>query len=244
MRAMKRKHAMSSRDFATELVESYIQEQGLKPDDRLPSERDMCSMWDLNRTTLRNAIQRLVDTGVLYSKMGSGTFVAPPKFVGNLQDVYGFSESVRIAGRTPGSRVVFATIQEADKSIARKLHIPLGTEVFAMRRLRLIDDVPCSIETVFVNMERCAGVEQRDYGRESLFDVLRWGYGIKAQSGDEKISVTTLDAAEAELLEMEEGHPAFYKSGVVFDENGEPFEYYRTVALSEYIRYATEMKAR
>ena len=56
--------------------------------------------------------------------------------------------------------------------------------------------------------------------------------------------MTTLDAAEAELLEMEEGHPAFYKSGVVFDENGEPFEYYRTVALSEYIRYATEMKAR
>ena len=50
---MKRKHAMSSRDFATELVESYIQEQGLKPDDRLPSERDMCAMWNLNRTTLR-----------------------------------------------------------------------------------------------------------------------------------------------------------------------------------------------
>ena len=241
---MKRKHAMSSRDFATELVESYIDDMGLKPDDRLPSERDMCAMWDLNRTTLRNAIQRLIDTGVLYSRMGSGTFVAPPKFVGNLQDVYGFSESVRLAGRVPGSRVVFAVIQESDKSISRKLRVPLGTSVYALRRVRLIDGIPCSIETVFINMERCAGIEQHDFSREPLFDVLRWEYGIKAASGDEKISVTALDADEAELLEMEEGHPAFYKSGVVFDENGDPFEYYRTVALSEYIRYATEMTAR
>ena len=70
---------MSSRDFATELVESYIIDNKLKPGDRLPSERDMCRMWDLNRTTLRNAIQRLVSDGMLYCRMGSGTYVSKPK---------------------------------------------------------------------------------------------------------------------------------------------------------------------
>ena len=89
---MKRRHPMSSRDHATELVESYILDMGLRPGDRLPSERDMCRMWDLNRTTLRNAIQRLVSDGVLYCRMGSGTYVAQPKLVRNLQDVKGFSE--------------------------------------------------------------------------------------------------------------------------------------------------------
>lgn len=241
---MKRKHAMSSRDFATELLESYIVDNELQPDDRLPSEREMCAMWDLNRTTLRNAIQRLVDNGVLYCRMGSGTFVARPKLVRNLQDVYGFSEAVRLAGRVPGSRMVYSGIQEADKLIARNLQVPLGTEVFILRRVRLIDGVPCSIETSYVNTRRCKGIEQHDFGRESLFDVLRWEYGIKAASGDERISVTTLDAVEAELLGMEEGHPAIFKSGLMLGADGEPFEYYRTISLSEFVQYATEMTAR
>ena len=63
-------------------------------------------------------------------------------------------------------------------------------------------------------------------------------------SGDERISVTTLDAIEAELLNMEEGHPAIYKSGFMSDDNGEPVSCYRTTALSEHVRYATEMLAR
>ena len=241
---MKRKHEMSSRDFATELIESYIVDHGLVTDDHLPSERDMCEMWDLNRTTLRNAIKRLIDSGLLYSKTGSGTYVAPPKLVRNLQDVSGFSEAVRNSGRVPGSRLVHAALREADKTVARKLRVTLGTEVFSVRRVRSIDGVSCSIETAVVNTERCAGIEQHDFERESLADVLRWDYGIKVVSGDEKISVTTLDAAEAELLGMEEGHPAFYTSGVTMDADGKPVESYRIVALSERIRYATEMTAR
>ena len=241
---MSRKHTISSRDLATELVESYIIESGLQPNDRLPSEREMCAMWDLNRTTLRNAIQRLVDSGVLYCRMGSGTFVSPPKLVRNLQDVHGFSEAVREAGRVPGARLVYAVLREADKTIMRNLRVPLGTEVFDVKRVRTIDGIPCSIETTIVNMRGCKGIEQHDFEKESLFDVLYQEYGIRATSGDERISVTTLDAIEAELLNMEEGHPAIYKSGFMSDDNGEPVSCYRTTALSEHVRYATEMLAR
>lgn len=241
---MNRKHAISARDLATELLESYIIDNGLEPGERLPSERDLCDMWDLNRTTLRSAIQRLVDSSVLYRRMGSGTFVAPPKFVRNLQDVRGFSEDVRLAGRVPGSQLVYAVLREADKSIVRNLHVPLGTMVFDLKRVRLIDDVPCSIETTIVNTSNCRGVEQHDYECESLFDVLAEEYGITMMSGDERISITALDAGEAALLGMDEGHPAIYKSGLMFDADGNPIICYRTTALSEHVRYATEMFAR
>ena len=160
---MSRKHTISSRDLATELVESYIIESGLQPNDRLPSEREMCAKWDLNRTTLRNAIQRLVDSGVLYCRMGSGTFVSPPKLVRNLQDVHGFSEAVREAGRVPGARLVYAVLREADKTIMRNLRVPLGTEVFDVKRVRTIDGIPCSIETTIVNTQNCKGIEQYDF---------------------------------------------------------------------------------
>ena len=52
------------RDEATEHIECYILEKKLPPHAKLPSERDMCSMWNFNRTTLRSAIKRLIVEGV------------------------------------------------------------------------------------------------------------------------------------------------------------------------------------
>ena len=51
------------RDEATEHIECYILEKKLPPHAKLPSERDMCSMWNFNRTTLRSAIKRLIVEG-------------------------------------------------------------------------------------------------------------------------------------------------------------------------------------
>lgn len=232
---------MSSRDFATELLESYIVDNHLTPDDRLPSERELCQLWNLNRTTLRNAIQRLVDDGVLYSRMGSGTYVAHPKMIRNLQDVYGFSAAVRAQGRIPSSRLVWEQLQEADKTTSRRLHVPLGTQIYAIQRVRLIDEMPCSIETTHINTLLCPGIQNHDFGSEALFDVLHDEYGVQAMSGDEKLTVTTLDSVEAELLDVEEGHTAFFQSGVIVDAQDQPIEYFKNVVLSERIRFATEL---
>lgn len=160
---MKRRHPMSSRDHATELVESYILDMGLRPGDRLPSERDMCRMWDLNRTTLRNAIQRLVSDGVLYCRMGSGTYVAQPKLVRNLQDVKGFSEAVRETGRTPGARLVYCRQCEADKAITKRLHVSLGSPVVELCRVRTIDGVPVAMETTCLNEHLFPDIERYDF---------------------------------------------------------------------------------
>ena len=234
---------MSSRDHATELVESYILDHGLKPGDRLPSERDMCRMWDLNRTTLRNAIQRLVSDGALFCRMGSGTYVAQPKLVRNLQDVKGFSEAVRDEGRVPGARLVYARECEADKATTKRLHVPLGSPVFELCRVRTIDGVPVAMETTRLNTRLFPGIERHDFSRVPLFNIVRDEYGVEVASGSERISITTLDEREAELLGAREGMPVFFQSGIIYDEAGEPVEYFKNVVLSEHVRFASELRS-
>ena len=68
-------------DMAMEQIQWYIQENQLKPHTQLPSERELCTMWQMNRSTLHTAIQQLIEERKLYSVKGSGTFVAPPRLV-------------------------------------------------------------------------------------------------------------------------------------------------------------------
>ena len=74
------------KELATEYLESYILENNLKAHDRLPPERELSQMWNLNRVTLRSAIASMEAAGRLYSVQGRGTMVAP-RFVRTLQNL-------------------------------------------------------------------------------------------------------------------------------------------------------------
>jgi DNA-binding FadR family transcriptional regulator len=62
-------------DQIAEQLETMIVEQGLKPQDRLPAERQLAEQLAVSRPSLREAIQKLISKGVLVSKRGGGTFV-------------------------------------------------------------------------------------------------------------------------------------------------------------------------
>ena len=79
------------KELATEYLESYILENNLKAHDRLPPERELSQMWNLNRVTLRSAIASMEAAGRLYSVQGRGTMVAP-RFVRTLQNLESFTK--------------------------------------------------------------------------------------------------------------------------------------------------------
>ena len=60
---MNKSYKSRPRNEATERIEFYISSNNLPPYSRIPSERDMCEMWNINRTTLRSAIRRLINEG-------------------------------------------------------------------------------------------------------------------------------------------------------------------------------------
>ena len=74
-------------DMAMEQIQWYIQENQLKPHTQLPSERELCTMWQMNRSTLHTAIQQLIEERKLYSVKGSGTIVAPPRLVRDIKGI-------------------------------------------------------------------------------------------------------------------------------------------------------------
>ncbi len=230
------------REEAREQIEDYIAVHGLKGYDRLPSERDLCTMWGYNRMTLRSAIQNLIMEGVLYNKKGSGTYVAPQKLNRNLQDLKSFSATVQETGRTLTTKVVSKRIIECNKQVSQKLCLTLGHQVFELIRIRNIDDEPILIETTYLDYEKHAGIDTHDFGSESLYAVLETNYGTIVSSGSEKVGITYATTEEAKLLAVGEGTPVFFLTGVVSDCENRPVEYFKTIARSDKMRFSSTLK--
>ncbi|MBE7005357.1 MAG: GntR family transcriptional regulator [Ruminococcaceae bacterium] len=238
---MRQKRELRPREEAEELIECYIRSQNLSPHDKLPSERSMCEMWDMNRSTLRTALRRLTEEGLLYSVLGSGTFVAPLKLERRLQDARSLTEAAKDAGRVLWSRVLEMELTTSDESVSKKLGCEPGHPIFYLRRLRMIDSVPFTIETCWLDHELCRGVEAHDFARESLYHVLEQA-GVRLTHGRESIGITYANEEESRLLRLSEGDALFYLSGVSMDEGGRVVEAFKSVSLPDKVRFSGTLR--
>lgn len=230
------------REAAIEQIEWYIQENGLKPHTKLPGEREMCEVWHMNRSTLRAAIQRLIEERILYSEKGSGTFVAPPRLERNLQDAKSTSESMKGTGYFLWTQVLNSGIQKCDNYLSQRLQIEAGSKVYCLRRLRIRNNIPFMIETSYIDYRRCEGIERHNFNDESLYKILKEDFGIIISKGQERVGVTYATEEEASCLKVDLGQFLFNISGSIQDVNEKPVEYFSIVARPDQIRFTSTLR--
>lgn len=228
-----------SRNEAQEELEYYIKVNQLKAHDKLPSERELSEIFKINRSTLRAAILRMIDEGKLYKITGSGNYVQEPKIIRNLNDLDSLTELVEGIGKKISNKVIDASVIEANKQIMKKLKLPLGTKVFQLLRVRLIDNVPFVLETSFIEYHRFADIENYDFEKDSLYRVMKDIYDVDIVKGQEKLTLTYATEEEAELLSIAYNSPLFFISGTAEDRDGRPVEYFRSVVRPDKMKFSS-----
>ena len=131
----------------------------------------------------------------------------------------------------------------ADIDLAQKAQIELGMPLFCIRRVRVVNGSPASIETAYVNLSLCPSLPDHDFEQESLYDVLLKEGNVRVSHGKEHISISRLNADEAKLLDAQEGAPVFYKASHERDENDGFVEYCKSVTLPTKYRFADNGEA-
>ena len=193
----------------------------LQPHEPLPSDAQLCEEFGVSRMTARNAVQRLVQEGLVYRVPGRGTFVADESVHRTATHVLSFTDEMRRRGRTPTSRVV-ATERRAATADERNR---LGTDdVVALRRVRLADDEPVALETAVFPATRVAPVLAADLERESLFQALARA-GIVPTAGRAALSAEAATTDDARLLGVRRGDPLLVERRLIRDQDGDPLEW-------------------
>ena len=227
------------RTDAIEKLENFIIVNRISPNMRIPSERDLCKMWGMNRTTLHFAVNTLVEEGRLYRVKGAGTYVAEPKQLRNLLGVSSLTQEIRQQGTQFTTKILSVRVIDATKQVSKKLKIPLGKKVFEIIRLRMISSVPCIIETLYLDCERFPDFDKYYSEKSSMHAIFTNIYKVDEVSGEEKISVTYTSEEESQLLGVPEESPIFFTSGITMTGEKEIIEYYKALFRADRFKFVS-----
>ena len=193
----------------------------LEPHSTLPSDAQLCNEFGVSRMTARNAVQRLVQEGLVYRVPGRGTFVAAGAAHRTATHILSFSDEMRRRGRVPSSRVVEQVVRAATDDE----RVRLGTEeVAVLRRVRLADGEPIALETAVFAANRVAAVLGGDLERVSLFESLARSGNVPT-AGRATIAAEASGSDDAKLLGVSKGEPLLVERRLIRDQNGDPLEW-------------------
>ena len=116
----------------------------------IPPEADLCAIYDVSRTVVRQALAILEQDRQIIRVRGSGTFVAVPKVE---QRAGGFSRLLATA--TPGARITIldARTQTASRRIGTQLNLKVDSDILRVMSLLHIRDVPVALfELIFSSL--------------------------------------------------------------------------------------------
>ncbi|MCX3062413.1 GntR family transcriptional regulator [Streptomyces sp. GXMU-J5] len=201
-----------------ELIESGV----LRPGARLENEIALAEELGLSRPTMRQAMQHLVDKGLLARRRGVGTQVVNSR-VRRPIELTSLHEDLERGGRRPRTEVLSLRTEPADAEVAAALRIEPGTDVLALRRLRHADDEPIALMRNHLPADLVT-LDERELGAQGLYRLLRRA-GVTPSTADQTIGARRATATEARLLTEARGATLLTAERVSFDTTGRAVEY-------------------
>lgn len=169
--------------------------------DYLPSEQQLAERYEVNRHTLRRAVDELVNKGLLQRRHGVGILVLMRPYDYPLHAQARFSQNLMEQGSHPTSERLLAVVRPASADVASALGVLEGDSVIHLRTLRRVNGVPvCVINHFLPDLSWWPALQRFSSG--SLHDFLQQHGGHRPTRSQTRISTRRAQAKESRLLEI------------------------------------------
>ncbi|WP_318614617.1 GntR family transcriptional regulator [Sporosarcina sp. YIM B06819] len=206
----------------SKILELKIKEGVYK--DKIPSERELMDQFVVSRTTIREAVLRLVNKGTLKKVHGKGTFITvKPPIQEWLTTLNSFTETVKNMGMEPGSKLLKSEkLAEKDSSLDL-----FEGDIYTIERLRFADGKPVAIEQHYYSVDLGLSLAKYDLDKATIFELLENELGINLIEAEQFISTEIVDDRLANLLNIPPNTSVLSVERIIYDEFEKPVEYYK-----------------
>jgi GntR family transcriptional regulator len=213
----------------------------------LPAQRELADEFGVSMMTLRQALQLLADEGLVGTRHGLGTYVAP-RFAHDLGHLRSFAADLTAQGAEVTTQLLDAAALAPPDAVGARLGGP--AEVLRLRRLRLVGGRPVILQTSYLPVPLPGDLDPRDLtdpldlagpgdrgglgrpadgggpgrpadGGPGLYTLLA-DRGLAVARATETITPTVLEAADARDLGRPAGSPALLSHRISFTAAGDP----------------------
>ncbi|WP_175672304.1 GntR family transcriptional regulator [Burkholderia ambifaria] len=195
------------------------------PHSRMPSEHELCAMFDVSRITVRQALGDMQKEGLLFKLHGKGTFVSKPKAFQNVTWLQGFAEAMSSMGYEIVNQLRSVRTVKADRHLATKLNVPEGAPLVEIYRVRLLNREPVSLEQTWVPEALGKRLAGADLATRDIFLILENDCGVPLGHADVSIDAILADDEIVDALRVEESSPVLRIERLTHDASGTPIDY-------------------
>lgn len=208
---------------AEELLRHLIADPEYANGKLLPNEVDLAKQLAISRTTLRQALNKLVYEGLLIRKKGIGTKVAGGPVSSKSNNWLSFSQEMQARGIPVKNFELHVSWVYPDETIARFFDISPDKKVLQLERLRGRPEGPFVYFISYFH-PRIGLTGDEDFQRP-LYEILEKEHYVVATLSQEEISALAASKTIAGKLEVEPGSPILLRKRFVFDQGDRPIEY-------------------
>jgi GntR family transcriptional regulator len=227
----------------SELLQNEIAIGRWMPGDRLPSEAELGSRVGLSRTTVRQALMRLEQKGLISRRKGHGTFVEgtrPRSWM--IQSSEGFfQDEWTRTGSTVTSKLVQAKAGPLPPWACDALGLPLQSHGATLERIRAIDGLVAMYNINHLPPSLADAALAHENPNESLYLRLKERAGVEVAGARRTLESVPAEEKLATMLEVPRGAPLLFVESVSWDINMQPFDCYQGWVRTDRLRIEIEV---
>jgi DNA-binding GntR family transcriptional regulator len=171
---------------------------------QIPTEEELCTMFNVSRATVRTSVLELVRQGYLMRQQGKGTFVYRNVVSDGIAMMTNLKELMFEGAANFTTNVLARTVMMPVDGLDGKLEILPDKHIIYIKRLRLLDNEPFLLQETYVPYHICPLLLEDDIAQNSLLDVFEKNYGIKITRAKNYMDLAYLDFNEGRLLDAPE----------------------------------------
>ena len=232
-----------TKKFDYEIVYEYLKDKiknNLSANEKIPSENELCKLFDLTRTTVRQGINKLKNEGIISSKQGSGYFVAQEKINYKLSQNTVFSKEILKLGKIPKIKIIDIQIINPDDFILEKLGVIKNQSVLKITLIRMVDDIPILLGYSYLNTTLTPNIDLKIASTNSFTKTFK-EYNLVPIRNNSELEIVPSNEEYMQILQIQNNLPLIKIASTSIDKkSNQIIEYVESYFRSDLVKISID----